>query len=162
MGAEGSGTKREVLRQQGALHAHPEGVRDPLFEHNGFFDPADVVQAKYEMLRRVEHEGMGVSQAASAFGFSRPSFYKARADFDAEGVAGLAASKRGPRSAHKLTKEVLVFLAQLRTEAPSLSAPALAERVLKRFGKRIHPRSIERALSRVQKKRVSSKTKDEH
>lgn len=162
MSREDSEPKREALRQQGALHPHPEEVRDPLFKDGGFFDPMDVVQVKYEMLRRVGQEGMRVSEAASAFGFSRPSFYKARADFDAEGVTGLAARKRGPHSPYKLTEEVVAFVGQLRTGAPSLSAAALAERVLERFGKPIHPRSIERALSGPKKKGPSSKRRDEH
>ena len=31
-------------------------VRDPKFQENEFFDPRDVVQVKYEMLRRVSIE----------------------------------------------------------------------------------------------------------
>ena len=129
MSRDGSQRKREALREQGALHARPQGVVDPLFEDGGFFDPEDVVQVKYEMLRRVGQEGMSVSEAASAFGFSRPSFYKARADFEAEGLPGLVARKRGPRGAFKLTEEVLAFVDQLRTEDPSVSPTALAERI---------------------------------
>jgi hypothetical protein len=36
-----------------------------------FFDPRDLVQVKYEMLRRVRIDGASVSQAARDFGFSR-------------------------------------------------------------------------------------------
>ena len=158
MSRDGSQRKRETLREQGALHAHPQGVVDPLFEDSDFFDPEDVVQVKYEMLRRAGQEGMAVSEAASAFGFSRPSFYKARSDFDAKGLPGLVARKRGPRSAYKLTEEVVAFVGELRTEDPSVSAAALAERVFERFGRQIHPRSIERALAGAKKKRPSTKT----
>ena len=162
MSRDGSQRKREALREQGALHVRPDRVVDPLFEDGGFFDPEDVVQVKYEMLRRVGQEGMTVSEAASAFGFSRPSFYKARADFDAEGLPGLVAKKRGPQAAYKLTEEVVAFVGELRSEDPSLSATALAERVFERFGKRIHPRSIERALAGAKKKRPSTKTRVAH
>lgn len=162
MSRDGSQRKREALREQGALHARPDRVVDALFEDGGFFDPEDVVQVKYEMLRRVGQEGISVSEAASAFGFSRPSLYKARADFEAEGLPGLVAKKRGPQAAYKLTEEVVAFVGGLRSEAPSLSAATLAERVFERFGKRIHPRSIERALAGAKKKRLATKTKGGH
>jgi len=153
MSRNGSQTKRQALREQGALHACPERVEDPLFEDSEFFDPEDVVQVKYEMLRRAGEEGVTVTEAATAFGFSRPSFYKARSDFNAEGLPGLVARKRGPRAPHKLTDEVLAFVGELRAGEPSLSAAVLAERIWQRFGKRIHPRSLERALPGAKKKR---------
>jgi len=59
---------------------------------------------------------------------------------------------RGPKQAHKLTAEVLAFLRQARQEDPSLRPAALATRIQYRYGITAHPRSIERALVRSQKK----------
>ena len=67
--------KTLALRQQGCLNPHPEQVSDELFRTREFFDPRDLVQVQYEMLRRVETERLPVNQSAAAFGFSRPSFY---------------------------------------------------------------------------------------
>jgi transposase len=145
--------KREALAAHGALHPHPESVRDALFQESEFFDPRDLVQVKYEMLRRVHHEGASVSAATRAFGFSRPSFYQAQAVLAREGVEGLLPKRRGPKAGHKLTTEVVDFLARLHTDAPELRAKGLAERVHERFGLRVHPRSIERALARRGKER---------
>jgi len=153
MSRGGSKTKRQALREQGALHGCPERVVDPLFEASEFFDPQDVVQVKYEMLRRAGQDGVTITEAAKAFGFSRPSFYKARSDFEAEGLPGLVARKRGPQGPHKLTEEVLAFLVDVRAEAPSVSASALADRVRDQFDRSLHPRSIERALAGAKKKR---------
>ena len=50
-------SKGESLRQQGVLNPHPQKVADPLFHGSEFFDPRDLVQVKYEMLRRVQVEG---------------------------------------------------------------------------------------------------------
>src|SRR5262245_43416213 len=47
-----------------------------------YFDPQDLVQVKYEMLRRVRVDGLSVKQASSDFGFSRPSFYQAQSAFE--------------------------------------------------------------------------------
>ena len=53
--------KNLALRQQGSLHPHPEEVADDLFLTNEFFDSRDLVQVKYEMLRRVDSESQPVS-----------------------------------------------------------------------------------------------------
>ena len=103
-------SKREALRRQGCLHARPEQVGDPLFQQSEFFDAHDLVQVKYEMLRRVQIEQQSVSQAAAAFGFSRPTYYQAELDFQSQGLPGLIPEKRGPRKAHKLTAEVLSYV----------------------------------------------------
>jgi transposase len=127
-------------------------VTDELFVTHDFFDPRDLVQVKYEMLRRVQREGQSVRQSAVAFGFSRPSFYQAQAAFRQGGLPGLLPQKRGPKTAHKLTDEVLAFIRQARQDDPSVRPPALASLVKEQYGVRVHPRSIERALSRDQKK----------
>lgn len=145
--------KLEALRQQGSLNSHPKEVLDELFLTGDFFDPHDLVQVKYEMLRRVQAEGQSVTQAAEAFGFSRPSFYQAQSVFEQSGLPGLVPHKRGPKEAHKLTKEVVEFLQQARQDDTSLRAPALARMVKDRFGVLVHPRTIERGLERSQKKR---------
>jgi hypothetical protein len=81
--------KIRALQQQGTLNPRPKAVRDPLFLQDDFFDPRDLVQVKYEMLRRVRTEGQSVTDAAVSFGFSRPSFYQAQSAFEDDGLAGL-------------------------------------------------------------------------
>ena len=145
--------KREVLRRQGVLNMHPERVRDPLFGHHDFFDPHDLMQVKDEMVRRVATDGVAVTAAADAFGFSRPSFYQAQASLEERGLAGLVPRKRGPHGGHKLKADVVAFLKQERTQDPAVSADELARRVGTRFGVVVHQRSVERALERQEKKR---------
>lgn len=147
-----SSAKRDALRRQSALDPHPERVNDSLFQHSDFFDPDDLVQVKYEMLRRVQIDQQSVSQAAAAFGFSRPTYYQSELDFQTQGIFGLLPQKRGPRQAHKLTAQVLEYVRQIRTEQPSLSAAELGAAIQEHFGVNVHPRSIERALARKEKK----------
>jgi len=148
--------KLETLRQQGTLNPRPRDVSDELFQASEFFDARDVVQVKYEMLRRVEKEGRPITEAAAAFGFSRPSFYQAQLAFEQGGIAGLVPHKRGPKQAHKLTSKIMDFLQQIRQEDPSLDSAELVGRVKKRFGVVVHSRTIERGLARNQKKRRNS------
>ncbi len=43
--------KTEALRQHGSLNPHPKEVHHELFQSSEFFDSADLMQVKYEMLR---------------------------------------------------------------------------------------------------------------
>ena len=141
-----SDPKRQALREQGALNRKAGKVTDPLFQEDEFFDPHDVVQVKYEMLRRVHREGQKVRHACSAFGLSRPVFYQAQESLEREGLPGLVPKKRGPRRGHKLTPEVVDFVQRERKQDKTLPFSALAEKVRQRFGVKVHPRSIERVL----------------
>lgn len=89
--------KAEALRASGTLHPAPARVIDPLFQCLPFFDGRDLVQVKYEMLRRVEHEHAVVQAAATAFGFSRVTWYQAKAQYDTQGLVGLLPRRRGPQ-----------------------------------------------------------------
>lgn len=145
--------KIQALRQHGALNPHPERVGDPLFEKDPFFDRRDGVQVKYEMLRCARRDGQSIRQAAASFGFSRPAFYAAQAAYSREGLPGLIPKKRGPRGGHKLTEEVMDWIEKAVLKDPSLEVEALATRVKERFGLKIHPRSVRRAMARRKKKR---------
>jgi len=70
-----------------------------------------------------------------------------------QGLFGLIPQKRGPRRAHKLTPQVLEYVRQIRSEQPALGIAQVGAAILDRFGITVHPRSIERALARQEKKR---------
>ena len=139
--------RRQALSAQGTRHPHPEAVTDPLFRDSAFFDPDDLVQVKYEMLRSVQKEGRPVVEAAQSFGLSRPVFYVAQELFRREGLPGLLPRKRGPKRPHKLNDEALAILAQAIGEAGRmLKGEELAAVLAQRRGVQAHPRSILRRL----------------
>ncbi len=74
-------SKIQALRSSGALNRHRQKVRHPLFAENGFFDPLDLVQLKYETIRAVEVDGRPIAQASVDFGLSRPTIYEAQENF---------------------------------------------------------------------------------
>ena len=141
--------KTAQLASSRTLNPHPEAVADAAFAGSEFFDARDLVQVKYEMVRRVEAEDTPVARAAAAFGFSRQSYYTAAAALRAGGLAALVPAKPGPRGAHKLTGEVIAFARELRDADPSLRSADLAAAIAGRFGITAHPRSVERALARA-------------
>ncbi len=140
--------KEEALRDARALNPRPEAVTDAEFAASEFLDARDLVQVRYEMVRRVRLGDDNVSASAAAFGFSRPSWYAAAAALDAEGLPGLLRARPGPRRAHKLSDEVVAVLRAALAEDPTLRTGDLVERVAQDFGLAVHPRSIERALAR--------------
>jgi transposase len=148
-----SDAKQDALRQSGTRHPRPDRVADELFQRSQFFDAKDLLQVKYEMIRRVKTEGASVARTAETFGVSRPSFYAAQTAFTRAGLAGLLPRKRGPRGGHKLSGEIVRFLEHARAADPSAVASKLVPMVLERFGVEVHPRTIERALRRLQKTR---------
>jgi transposase len=145
--------KLRALRESGALNANADAVTDPAFARSEFFDPHDLVQVRYEMLRRVRAEGQSVTRAVAQFGVTRPTFYKAQSDFDRDGLVGLLSAKRGPHGPHKITDEVQAFIEQQRLADPTLDGPALVQLIEHHFGLAVHRRTVERSLVRTKKKR---------
>jgi transposase len=148
--------KADALQRQGSLHPNPEQIVDELFASgNEFFDRRDLVQVRYEMLRRVREDKVPVATAAARFGVSRPTYYKVEADFDTSGLSGLLPRKRGPKGGHKLNAEVVDALVEARAKDASASLASLVALLRERFGLTVHPSSVLRALQRQEKKRPS-------
>lgn len=139
-------SKINYLRLEGTLNQSADDVVDLKFNGSEFFDPHDIVQVKYEMLRRVRVDGVSVSEAVAEYGFTRPTFYQAKKRFEAAGIAGLVPDKRGPRTPYKLRGEVLKFLQSQIVSGRPLGARKLAKLVQEKFNIAVHPRTIERAL----------------
>jgi len=146
-------SKAQKLKEDGVLNLRPEQVKDELFQQYDFFDPRDLLQVKYEMIRRVQRDSWTVMQASKAFGLSRPSYYEAQNSFNRKGLPGLIPMQRGPKSAHKLSDNVMEFVEEAIAKDSTLHASQIALLLEKRFDLKVHPRSIERALDRREKKR---------
>jgi transposase len=150
---DGEDPKVAALRAQRSLNARPERVSDERFAGSEFLDARDLVQVKYEMVRSVRADGQSVAASARSFGFSRPAYYAAAAALDEQGLAGLIPERPGPRGAHKLTEQVVAFAVDALADVPSLSAAGLAEQITTRFGIRVHPRSVQRAIAREKERK---------
>lgn len=132
-------TKLDRLRQAGMLNPKPQGVQADWFHAGGFFDANDLLQVKYEMLRHARQAGITKAEAASLFGFSRPTFYQAESAFERDGLAGLLPQPRGPKSAHKLTAEVMLVIEEHQSAGASMQAREMARLVQAQLGVQIHP-----------------------
>jgi transposase len=145
--------KENALKREGTLNPHPELISDPLFKEHGFFDPRDLVQARYEMLRRQRVDGLSVAAVAEAFGVSRPTFYQAQAEFAKAGLMGLLPKQRGPKEGHKLSEQIVVYILETKKSQPEITTAECLRIIKERFGITAHRRSLERALGRKKNSR---------
>jgi transposase len=143
------------LKPTGTLNPRPDSVSDALFRENPFFDSKDLLQVRYEMLRRHRVEGASVVRVVSAFGVSRPTFYQAQTAFLSSGLTGLVPKQRGPKEGHKLSSAILEHVRTLMASTPGLTTTDCVKAVQETFGITVHRRSLERALVGKKKLRQS-------
>jgi transposase len=141
------------LKRTGTLNSRPASVSDALFKENPFFDPKDLLQVRYEMLRRHMVEEVSIVDVAAKFGVSRPTVYQAQAAFQQDGLIGLLPKHRGPKEGHKLSAAVIEYVRTLRAAEPGLTTVACVQAVQGKYGITVHRRSLERALASKTKPR---------
>ena len=144
--------KRARLQEAGTLNRSPDKVRDPMFATGDFFDPEDLLQVRYEMVRLVRRREATLAEAAERFGVSRPTCFRMVKAFRGGGLAGLIPARRGPRRPHKITPEILEFVRICRARHGRIGARRLVPLIEAEFGVRVHPRGLEKALARGEKK----------
>ena len=131
--------KEEALRAARALNPRPEAVAPPSSAPREFFDARDLVQVRYEMVRRVRVEGEPVSAAAAEFGFSRPSWYAAAAAIDEGGLPwAVAGPARAPAGRTSSRLRSWVFDRALEAD-PGLRAADWQDESRSRFGISVSP-----------------------
>ena len=159
--AQRQDSKAQFLAQRGALHPHPERVQDVLFRGGLFFDARDLIQVRYEMVRRHRIDGQSVPQVAHSFGVSHQSLYLLIRTFSGRGLLGLFPRKRGPRAAHTCTAEVLAFVRARQSPASSLTLDEMLTAIQEHLGIRLHRRTLERQLAALGKKLRSTNRSSE-
>jgi len=136
------------LIENGSFNRNADAVSNHMFRSNPYFDPQDLVQVKYEMLRSVKNDGFNVVDASRQFGFSRTAYYKIEKRFHEAGVEGLCAQKTGPKSPAKITNEVVELADRLRVEHPGITNDEVTRAIEVQTGITIHKRSLQRAQSK--------------
>ena len=101
-------------------------------------------------------DGLTQSQISEFLAKDKAAITRLLNALEKEGLAGLLPRRPGPKRAHKLTDEVMAFIDEELREGRAVSSEEMSQRVEERFGLSVHPRSIERALARREKKRRRS------
>jgi len=149
----------ELLRRALCLNRSPESVKDGLFtEQSDFFDPRDIVQVKYEMLRRCEVDGKDVAPTCLDFGFSRTTYYKVQQAFLEGGLPSLMGRPRGRPNPIKVTDVVLGFTIAEKAKTPKLTAKDMVAAINARYHVRLSVRMVQYIWQRYS---VSKKTQSD-
>ena len=136
--------KKDYLIENGTYNKNHSKVKVERFSGSDFYDPLDMAQVKYEMLKEVEQKGVSITAATEDFGFSRTAYYSIRDSFDKRGISGLIPEKPGPRKPHKLTPEYQNLVNEWVAEDPKISSSELARRIGENYAIAVNKRTIER------------------
>lgn len=142
--------KEEFLAKEGLLNAKPQRVRHALFRTHRFFDPLDLLQVRYEMLRLARVEEVSVAESSRLFGFSREYFYQREREFMAQGVGGLLGAPRGRTPLLARNQEIVNFIVQRKLADSELTGEALREEIRASFGVDCSRRTVERVVEKLQ------------
>lgn len=142
-------SKKGFLEQEGLLNPKPERVSHPLFETLDFFDPLDLPQVRYEMVRSARVEKNTVAQACKLFGFSREYFYKLERAFMARGYIALLGSTMGRRPIIALNQEVVNFIVHRKIEEPKISGEKLRQEIQQFYNVDCSCRTVERIVEKL-------------
>ena len=141
--------KHKFLEKEGLLNHKPERVSFSLFHSHDFFDPLDLPQVRYELLRSARVEGFSVSKACELFGFSREYFYKLERSFLNKGYLAMIGAPAGRRPLLALNQELISFIVHRKLDETEPSAEDLRCEIQKIYKVECSKRTIERIVEKV-------------
>ncbi|MFT7880919.1 MAG: hypothetical protein ABXS91_11065 [Sulfurimonas sp.] len=142
-------SKRLFLEKEGLLNPKPERISYRAFETFDFFDPFDLPQVRYEMIRTARVEEMSVADACKSFGFSREYFYKLERAFMARGYVAMLGSTMGRRPIIALNQEIINFIVHQKVEDSQLSGEKLRQQIQSLFNVDCSRRTVERIVEKL-------------
>ncbi len=141
-------SKEDILKATGTYNRAHDSVTADEFQHGIFFDPKDLTQVKYEMLRSVAKEGTSISDAAEKYGLSRQTYYISKNAVENQGMGGLIPQKRGPKGSYKLTDQAAKFIDDYIKEHPQANPAEINQALAQATGILVHNRTISRYLAK--------------
>ena len=141
-------SKIECLKENGTYNADSKSVLAEDFKHGIFFDPCDLIQVKYEMLRSVEKKELSITEASTKYGLSRQTYYINKAAVEEGGISALMPKKTGPKNAVKLNDDCANFIDSYVMEHPSAKPPEINRAMAASTGITVHDRTVARYLSK--------------
>jgi len=136
--------KKDILMENGTFNKNYKNVKAAKFINDQFYDPMDIAQVKYEMLKEVEQNGITITDAADNYGFSRTAYYNIKDAFSSQGIKGLIPEKSGPKSPHKLTQTYQERIDEWVAGNPGISSNDIAALINQDGTIQINKRTVER------------------
>jgi hypothetical protein len=120
----------QLVGQQGAL---------PLVDH-------DALTRKLAMLIEGQCEGLGPTEAARKYGYTKQRYFQLLHAYEQQGAAALHNKPRGPKRNYRRTPEVARQVIRHRFLDPQASADVIAQKI-RQTGFPIRTRSVERVIA---------------
>jgi hypothetical protein len=113
----------------------------------------DEIARKLAMLIEGDCQGLGPTQAAAQYGFSKQRYFQLRHLLQTQGAQALRSQKRGPKTNYRRTYEVVRQVIRHRFLDPEASADVIAQK-LRQARLSISTRSVQRIIEQfgLQKK----------
>lgn len=120
----------------------------------------DEVARKLAMLIEGSCMGLGPTQAARKYGYSKQRFFQLLRAFEREGSRALVSKKKGPKVNYVRTEEVVTQVIRHRFLDPEATSAVIAQK-MRQTGIKISQRSVERIISEhgLQKKTLQIQAK---
>lgn len=141
--------KRLFLEKEGFLNPKPDRIVHPLFKTLSFFDPLDLPQVRYELLRCARGGECSVLAACEEFGFSREYFYKLDRTFMERGYVALLGSQVGRRPLIALNQEIVSYVVMEKMKRPKASGDELRKEIEKLYKVECSTRTVERVIEKA-------------
>jgi transposase len=106
----------------------------------------DEVALKLAMLIEGECEGLGPSEAARRYGYTKQRYFQLLHAYQAQGSAALLSKARGPKRNYRRTDELVRQVIRHRFLDPEASAEVIAQK-LRQTEFAISTRSVERVIA---------------
>jgi hypothetical protein len=105
----------------------------------------DEITRKLAMLVEGQCEGLGPTQAARKFGYTKQRYFQLLRQFEAHGARALQSRPRGPKANHRRTEERLRQIIRYRFLNPDASAAVIAQK-LRQAHYPLSTRSVQRVI----------------
>jgi transposase len=106
----------------------------------------DKITRKLAMLFEGQCEGLGPTQAARKFGYTKQRYFQLLEQFETQGALALQSKVRGPKANYRRTEEMVRQIIRHRFLDPDASAEVIAQK-LQQAHHLISIRSVERVIS---------------
>ena len=106
----------------------------------------DEVVKKLAMLIEGQCEGLGPSQAAKKYGYTKQRYFQLRKSLQEQGTAALQNRTTGPKSNYRRTSEVVRQVIRHRFLDPDADPKVIAQK-LRQTGWAISTRSVQRVIA---------------
>jgi len=120
----------------------------------------DIAAKKLAILIDVKCKGLGPTEAAKNYGYTKQHYYNILKAYNERGIIGLFNHKTGPKHNYVRTDEVTKQIISYKVLDPDISADVIVQK-LNQLGYKISKRSVQRTIAECGLQKKTSQAKSE-